>query len=76
LEFALKAHVSPSAVTRWESGKLPPVRELMRIADLLDRHLPNQKATKGRLLTGAILAEVAAVLALATVVALVLRDST
>ncbi len=35
LEFALEAHVSPSSVTRWESGKLPPVRELMRIAALL-----------------------------------------
>lgn len=36
LEFALEAHVSPSSVTRWESGKLPPLRELYRIAELLD----------------------------------------
>lgn len=35
LAFALEANVSPSTVTRWEAGKLPPVRELMRIADLL-----------------------------------------
>lgn len=35
LAFALEADVSPSSITRWESGKLPPVRELMRIADLL-----------------------------------------
>jgi transcriptional regulator with XRE-family HTH domain len=35
LAFALEADVSPSTVTRWESGKLPPVRELMRIAELL-----------------------------------------
>lgn len=37
LEFATEhAHVSPSSVARWESGHLPPVRELMRIADVLD----------------------------------------
>lgn len=35
LEFALKAGVSVS-VYRWEHGKLPDVRELMRVADLLD----------------------------------------
>jgi transcriptional regulator with XRE-family HTH domain len=35
LSFALEAAVSPSTITRWESGKLPPVRELMRIAELL-----------------------------------------
>lgn len=35
LAFALDANVSPSSVTRWEAGKLPPVRELMRIAELL-----------------------------------------
>lgn len=36
LAFALEANVSPSTITRWEAGKLPPVRELMRIADLLE----------------------------------------
>jgi transcriptional regulator with XRE-family HTH domain len=36
LTFALEANVSPSTITRWESGKLPPVRELIRIAQLLD----------------------------------------
>ncbi len=36
LDFALRANVSPSSVQRWEAGKLPRVRELMRIADLLD----------------------------------------
>lgn len=36
LAFALEANVSPSTVARWEAGKLPPVRELMRIADLLE----------------------------------------
>lgn len=35
LGFALEAHVSPSTVTRWEAGKLPPLRELYRIAELL-----------------------------------------
>lgn len=36
LSFALRSNVSPSTVARWEQGKLPPVRELMRIAELLD----------------------------------------
>jgi len=36
LAFALEADVSPSTVQRWESGQLPPVRELMRIAELLE----------------------------------------
>jgi transcriptional regulator with XRE-family HTH domain len=36
LEFALEAHISPSTVTRWEHGDLPRVKELLRIADLLD----------------------------------------
>lgn len=36
LTFALEADVSPSTVQRWESGKLPPVRELIRIAELLE----------------------------------------
>lgn len=35
LAFALEANVSPSTIQRWEAGKLPPVRELSRIADLL-----------------------------------------
>ena len=33
--FAVEANVSMSTVARWEAGKLPPVRELMRIADVL-----------------------------------------
>lgn len=36
LQFALSASVSPSTVSRWERGYLPPVRELMRIADVLE----------------------------------------
>lgn len=36
LEFANQANVSPSSVQRWEAGKLPPVRELMRIGELLE----------------------------------------
>lgn len=36
LALALEANVSPSSVTRWESGKLPPVRELIRLAELLE----------------------------------------
>jgi transcriptional regulator with XRE-family HTH domain len=36
LAFALEADVSPSTIQRWESGQLPPVRELMRIAELLE----------------------------------------
>jgi transcriptional regulator with XRE-family HTH domain len=35
LAFALEAHVSPSSVARWEAGGLPPVRELIRIAEVL-----------------------------------------
>lgn len=35
LTFAIEANISPSTVARWEAGKLPPVRELMRIADVL-----------------------------------------
>jgi transcriptional regulator with XRE-family HTH domain len=35
LEFALKIKRSPASVSRWERGYLPPVRELMRIADVL-----------------------------------------
>lgn len=35
LELAYKANVSPSTVYRWESGKLPAVRELIRIAEVL-----------------------------------------
>lgn len=33
--FAQVANVSVSTVQRWESGQLPPVRELIRIAELL-----------------------------------------
>lgn len=36
LSFALEANVSPGTVARWESGRLPPVRELVRIAELLE----------------------------------------
>ncbi len=35
LQLAMEANVSPSSVARWESGKLPPVRELTRIAGVL-----------------------------------------
>lgn len=36
LDFAIAAHVSPSTVTRWERGLLPRVKELMRVAELLE----------------------------------------
>jgi transcriptional regulator with XRE-family HTH domain len=36
LEFALKIGKSPSSVSRWDRGFLPPVRELMRIAEVLE----------------------------------------
>lgn len=36
MEFALHANVSMSSVARWEAGKLPPVRELVRIAGVLE----------------------------------------
>jgi len=36
LDFALKANISPSSVSRWERGLLPPVRELVRIAGVLE----------------------------------------
>lgn len=35
LQLSYEANVSPSTVQRWESGRLPPVRELMRLADVL-----------------------------------------
>lgn len=35
IQFAAEANVSPSSVARWEGGQLPPVRELVRIADVL-----------------------------------------
>jgi transcriptional regulator with XRE-family HTH domain len=35
LQLALEAGVSPSTVTRWERGGLPPMRELIRISDVL-----------------------------------------
>jgi transcriptional regulator with XRE-family HTH domain len=35
LDFANEANVSPSSVQRWESGRLPPVRELIRLAGVL-----------------------------------------
>ena len=36
LAFALAANVSPSSVSRWERGALPPVRELVRVAAVLE----------------------------------------
>lgn len=36
LDLAYKASVSPSSIQRWEAGRLPPVRELIRIAGLLE----------------------------------------
>ncbi len=36
MEFAIAANVSISAVQKWEAGHLPRVRELMRVADLLE----------------------------------------
>jgi transcriptional regulator with XRE-family HTH domain len=36
IQFATKANVSPSSVARWERGALPPVRELIRIAGILE----------------------------------------
>jgi transcriptional regulator with XRE-family HTH domain len=35
-EFARHASVSLSTIARWEAGKLPAVRELIRIADILE----------------------------------------
>jgi transcriptional regulator with XRE-family HTH domain len=36
LDLAYKASVSPSSIQRWEAGRLPPVRELIRLAGLLE----------------------------------------
>lgn len=36
LDLAHHANVSPSSVQRWEAGRLPPVRELIRLAGLLE----------------------------------------
>lgn len=35
LTLAYEANVSPSSIQRWEAGRLPPVRELIRLAGLL-----------------------------------------
>ncbi len=35
MDLANEANVSMSTVARWESGKLPPVRELIRVAEVL-----------------------------------------
>src|SRR5262245_42625370 len=35
LQFATEAGISPSTVHKWERGQIPPVRELMRVADIL-----------------------------------------
>jgi transcriptional regulator with XRE-family HTH domain len=34
--LAINAGVSVSSVQRWESGRLPPIRELIRIAGILE----------------------------------------
>jgi transcriptional regulator with XRE-family HTH domain len=36
LEFSRQANVSPGTVSRWERGMVPPVRELIRLAGVLD----------------------------------------
>lgn len=36
MKFAQEANVSLSSVQRWERGDLPPVRELIRLAGVLD----------------------------------------
>lgn len=36
LDFAHHANVSPSSVSRWERGKLPPLREIIRVAGVLE----------------------------------------
>jgi transcriptional regulator with XRE-family HTH domain len=36
LQFALQANVSPASIQRWEHGQLPRLRELIRVAGLLD----------------------------------------
>lgn len=35
LDLAYKAKVSPSSISRWERGILPPMRELIRLAGIL-----------------------------------------
>jgi len=36
MQFANEAHVSLSSIQRWERGSLPPIRELIRLAGVLD----------------------------------------
>lgn len=36
VQFAHHALVSPSSIARWERGILPPLRELVRVAAVLD----------------------------------------
>lgn len=36
VQLAAHAEVSPSSVARWERGILPPVKELVRVAAVLD----------------------------------------
>jgi transcriptional regulator with XRE-family HTH domain len=49
LEFAMKASVSPATIQRWESGKLPRVRELLRAAQLLD--VPAEELVESEVVT-------------------------
>lgn len=35
-QFATEANVSMSTISRWETGNLPPVRELIRVAGVLE----------------------------------------
>lgn len=67
LDFALQANISPSSVSRWERGKLPPVRELVRIAGVLDvdvAELVEEEEPPARPGEAAILAELAEIRAM------------
>lgn len=58
----MEANVSPSSVQRWEAGRLPPVRELIRIAELLGIDPAELTGTEERVSDGAILAKLDQVL--------------
>jgi transcriptional regulator with XRE-family HTH domain len=61
LDLALQAHVSPSSISKWERGRLPPVPQLIRLAEVMEID-PGELVAEPTL-TGEILAKLDEILA-------------
>jgi transcriptional regulator with XRE-family HTH domain len=61
LDLALRAHVSPSSISKWERGRLPPVPQLIRLAEVMEID-PGELVAEPTL-TGEILAKLDEILA-------------